>query len=63
VVDHAANLKAALENAETYFGLAIRSTDRGERELLEEIAELQIKIAERLEVLVAQLMNGTRDDF
>jgi hypothetical protein len=53
VVDHAANLEAALENAETYFGLAIRSTDRGERELLEEIAELQIKIAERLEVPVA----------
>ena len=53
MADHAANLKAALENAATYIGLAIRSTDRGERELLEEIAELQIKIAERLEVLVA----------
>ena len=44
MADHAANLKAALENAATYIGPAIRSTDRGERELLEEIAELQIKI-------------------
>jgi hypothetical protein len=53
VIDHAANLKAALESAETYIGLAVRSTDRRERELLQEIAELQIKIAELLEVLAA----------
>jgi hypothetical protein len=56
VVDHAANLKAALESAETYINLALRSTDRGERELLEEVAELQIKIAERLEVLATPSM-------
>jgi hypothetical protein len=53
MVDHAANLKLALASAETYIGLAIRSMDRSERELFEEIAELQIKIAERLEVLAA----------
>jgi hypothetical protein len=58
VVDHTANLKAALQTAETYIGLALRSTDRGERELLEEVAELQTKIAERLEVLAAPPMDG-----
>jgi hypothetical protein len=61
MVDHAANLKAALYNAETYIGRALRSTDRGERGLLEEIAELQIKIAERLEVLAAPLMDGASE--
>jgi hypothetical protein len=61
VVDHAADLKAALQSAETYIGLALKSTDRGERELLEEIAELQIKIAERLEVLAAPSMDGASE--
>jgi hypothetical protein len=61
MVDHAANLKAALYSAETYIGLALRSTDRGERELLEEIAEPQIKIAERLEVLAAPSMDGASE--
>ena len=34
-------------------GLALQSQDRGEREIMEEIAEFQIKIAERLEILAA----------
>ena len=51
--DHATKLKQALENAEAYIGLALQSQDRGEREIMEEIAEFQIKIAERLEILAA----------
>jgi hypothetical protein len=38
-VNHAASLKQALESAEIYIGLAIKSRERAEREPFEEIAE------------------------
>jgi hypothetical protein len=47
-----ANLLAALDHAEEYRVLAMRSRDRGEREAYERIVELYIRIAEELEVLM-----------
>jgi len=52
VADHAANLKAALQSAETYRPGDQKHGPRRTRSH-EAIAELQIKIAERLEVLIA----------
>jgi hypothetical protein len=51
-IDAKAKLMAALDNAEEYRVLAIRSRDRGAREVFERIVELYVKIAEELEALV-----------
>jgi hypothetical protein len=50
--DHKVQLLAALDRAEEYRVLAIRSQDRGERECYERIIEHYVKIAEELEVLI-----------
>ena len=52
LVDPRAKLIDALNQAETYLGLAIRVEDRGERECYEHMAELYLKIAEHLEALI-----------
>jgi hypothetical protein len=50
-VDHGVSLKQSLDSAATYIGLALKSRERGERELLETVAELHLKIADCLERL------------
>ena len=45
-------LLAALDQAEAYRVLAIRSRDRGERESYERIVELYVRIAEELEAMI-----------
>jgi len=52
LIDPKAKLIDALNQAETYLGLAIRVEDRGERECYENVAELYLKIAEHLETLI-----------
>lgn len=52
LIDPKAKLMAALNQAETYLGLAIKAEDRGERECYEQMAELYLKIAEHLEALI-----------
>jgi hypothetical protein len=52
MIDAKAKLLAALDHAEEYRVLAIRSRDRGEREAYERIVELYVRIAEELEVLM-----------
>jgi hypothetical protein len=45
-------LVKVLDSAQEYLDLAIKSKDRGERELFECIVELYLKIAEQLEALM-----------
>jgi chaperonin cofactor prefoldin len=45
-------LVKVLDSAQEYLDLAIKSKDRGERELFERIVELYLKIAEQLEALM-----------
>jgi hypothetical protein len=45
-------LLAALDQAEAYRVLDIRSRDRGERESYERIVELYVRIAEELEAMI-----------
>ena len=52
MINHEARLRAALDHAEDYRGLAIRARDRGEREVYERIVELYVMIAEELEKLL-----------
>jgi hypothetical protein len=52
MIDHNAKLRAALDHAEDYRGLAIRARDRGQREVYERIVELYVMIAEELEKLL-----------
>jgi hypothetical protein len=49
MIDHNAKLRAALDQAENYRGLAIRARDRGARKVYERIV---FSIAEDLEKLV-----------
>jgi hypothetical protein len=51
-IDHKAKLLAALDHAEAYRSLAIRSRDRVEREVYERIVERYVEIAEELEALI-----------
>jgi len=52
LTDPETKLLAALDHAEDYRGLAIRSRDRGEREVYERIVELYVEIAEQIERLL-----------
>jgi hypothetical protein len=52
MIDPKTKLLSVLDHAEEYRGLAIRAKDRGEREVYERIAELYVKIAEELELLI-----------
>jgi hypothetical protein len=52
MIDPKPRLIAALGNAQEYIDLATSAKDRGEREFYERIAELYIRIAQELEVLV-----------
>ena len=52
MINHEARLRAALDHAEDYRGLAIKARDRGEREIYERIVELHVLIAEELEKLL-----------
>ena len=52
MIDPKSRLIAALGNAQEYIDLAASAKDRGEREFYERIAELYIRIAQELEVLV-----------
>jgi hypothetical protein len=52
ILDPKAKLLAVLDQAEEYRGLAIRTKDRGEREVYERIVELYVEIAEQLERLI-----------
>jgi hypothetical protein len=52
MIDPKTKLLTVLDHAEEYHGLAIRTQDRGEREVYEKIAELYLKIAEELEFLI-----------
>ena len=51
-VDLKSKLLAALDQAEGYRVLAIRSRDRGQRESYERIVELYVSIAEKLEAMI-----------
>jgi hypothetical protein len=51
-IDLRDKLLAALDQAEAYRVLAIRSRDRGERETYERIVELYVRIAEELEAMI-----------
>ncbi len=51
-VDLKAKLLAALDQAEAYRALAVKSRDRGEREVYERIVELYVEIVEQLERLI-----------
>jgi hypothetical protein len=53
-IDLKAQIIAVLDRAEEYRVLAIKAGDRGEREALERIVELHVKIAEELEALIYQ---------
>jgi hypothetical protein len=52
MIDPRTKVLTVLDHAEEYRGLAIRAKDRGEREVYERIAELYVKIAEKLEFLI-----------
>jgi hypothetical protein len=52
LINPKAKLVAALDHAEDYRGLAIKSRDRGEREIYERIVELYVNIADELEKLL-----------
>ena len=52
VFDPRTKLVEVLDSAQEYLDLAIKSTDRGERECFERIVELYVKIADELEALI-----------
>ena len=52
VFDPRTKLVEALDSAQEYLDLAIKSKDRGEREFFERIVELYVKIADELEALI-----------
>jgi chaperonin cofactor prefoldin len=52
VFDPRTKLVDALDSAQEYLDLAIKSKDRGEREFFERIVELYVKIADELEALI-----------
>jgi hypothetical protein len=52
VFDPRTKLVEVLDSAQEYIDLAIKSKDRGERECLERIVELYVKIADELEALI-----------
>jgi hypothetical protein len=52
MIDPKPKLIAALGDAQEYLDLAVSAQDRGERESYERIAELYLKIAQELEVMI-----------